>query len=78
MTSFYHNTPDKAITCTTARDMTEQKTRTIKRAGLQQAADHVNCAKTIPVDHRSPGRRDGKSLKQFSFCDSPPPPLELI
>lgn len=42
--------------------MTEQKARTINRAGLQHAADRVNCAKAIPVDRRSPGRHDGLNI----------------
>lgn len=54
ITSFFHNTPDKAITCMATHDTMEQKGRTIKRAGLQQAADNVNYVKMIPVDQRRP------------------------
>lgn len=54
ITSFFHKTPDKAITCMATHDTTEQKGCTIKRPGLQQAADNVNYVKMIPVDQRGP------------------------
>ncbi len=54
---FFHNSPDKAITSLATHDTTEQKGWTIKRPGLQQAADYVNYVKMIPVDQRRPWRR---------------------